>query len=81
MQDGRATLLQRFRDDSQPGEAHCCIVSACVCMQAKTADAKNGSAELETLSKELAAAKERVQQMTKKVGQMEAKVGARQQPH
>lgn len=43
-------------------------------MQGKPAEAKEGNAELEALTKEVAAAKEKVAVMTKKIGQLEAKV-------
>jgi hypothetical protein len=43
-------------------------------VQGKQTDAKEGSAELEALSKEVAAGKEKMAVMTKKIGQLEAKV-------
>jgi hypothetical protein len=43
-------------------------------LQGKQADAKEGSAKTEALSKEVAVAKEKMAMMTKKIGHLEAKV-------
>jgi hypothetical protein len=43
-------------------------------LQGKQAEAKEGNAELEALTKEVAAGKEKMAVMTKKIGQLEAKV-------
>ncbi len=52
------------------GARYCYSVPPCVLQH----NAKEPSAELEAVTKELAAAKERVQQMTNKMGQIEQKV-------